>query len=52
MGCGMMRVSCEDGFEVTTNDQKELVSMVQSHTQGRHGKRASEQEVLTMAKHP
>ena len=52
MGCGRMQVKCEDGFEVITKDQKELVAMVQWHTKNAHQKEASHDEVMKMSKHP
>ena len=52
MGCGKMRVACEDGFEVTTKDKKELVALVQWHGQNSHHKSFSEADILGMAKHP
>jgi len=52
MGCGRMKVACEDGFEVVTKDQKELVSLVQWHGEHAHHKKFSEAEVLGMSKHP
>ena len=52
MGCGRMKVACEDGFEVVSKDQKELVALVQWHGQHAHHKTFSESEVLGMAKHP
>jgi predicted small metal-binding protein len=52
MGCGRMKVACEDGFEVVTKDEKELVALVQWHGQHAHHKNLSEQEIRGMAKHP
>jgi predicted small metal-binding protein len=52
MGCGKMKVACDDGFEVVTKDQKELVSMVQWHTQHTHNKASTADEIMKMAKHP
>lgn len=48
----MLKVACDDGFEVVTKDPKELVSMVQWHTEHKHGKAAHADEVMKMAKHP
>ncbi len=36
MGCGMMKVACDDGFEVVTKDKKELVTMTQMHLKNMH----------------
>ena len=53
MGCGKMKVECEDGFEVVEKDKTELVHHVQHHLEHRHGgKHISEAEVMKMAKHP
>ncbi len=52
MGCGRLKVACEDGFEVITKDQNELVSLVQWHTKNAHHKDTSHAEVIKMAKHP
>lgn len=52
MGCGLMKVACEDGFEVTTKDQKELVALTQWHVENAHHKKVSHDEVMQMAKHP
>jgi predicted small metal-binding protein len=52
MGCGAMKVACDDGFEVVTKDQNELVSLVQWHTKNIHHKEASREEILKMSKHP
>lgn len=52
MGCGMMKVACDDGFEVVTKDRKELVTMTQMHLKNMHDKSVSEHDVLAMAKHP
>jgi hypothetical protein len=52
MGCGRMKVSCEDGFEVVTKDKNELVALTQWHTDHAHHKKVSEQEVMAMQKHP
>jgi predicted small metal-binding protein len=52
MGCGRLKVACDDGFEVVSKDQKELVSLVQWHGKHAHSKDFSHEEVLKMAKHP
>jgi predicted small metal-binding protein len=52
MGCGRMKVACEDGFEVVTKDQKELVALVQWHTKNAHHKESTHDEIVKMAKHP
>jgi predicted small metal-binding protein len=52
MGCGMLKVECEDGFQVVSKDSKELVHMVQTHVKNMHQKAVSEHEVMAMAKHP
>jgi predicted small metal-binding protein len=52
MSCGAMKVTCDDGFEIVSKDQKELVAMTQRHLQNTHQKHASEAEILAMAKHP
>jgi hypothetical protein len=52
MTCGAMKVACEDGFEVVTKDQKELVAMAQWHAEHAHHKKLSESEVMKMSKHP
>jgi predicted small metal-binding protein len=52
MGCGAMKVACEDGFEVTTKDQKELVALTQWHVRNVHHKDVSADEVMKMSKHP
>jgi hypothetical protein len=52
MGCGAMKVACEDGFEVVTKDQKELVALTQWHVQHAHHKAVTEHEVMAMSKHP
>jgi predicted small metal-binding protein len=52
MGCGRMKVACDDGFEVVTKNQKELVTAVQVHQKNTHQKELSEAEILKMAKHP
>ncbi len=52
MGCGRLKVACDDGFEVITKDQKELVSLVQWHTKNTHHQDTSHADVMKMAKHP
>jgi predicted small metal-binding protein len=52
MGCGRMKVACEDGFEVVTKDAKELVSLVGWHMKNTHHTEAPEAEIMKMAKHP
>lgn len=52
MSCGSMKVACEDGFEVVTSDQKELVAVVQWHVEHAHHKKVSADEVMKMSKHP
>jgi hypothetical protein len=52
MGCGAMKVACEDGFEVVTKDQKELVALTQWHSEHAHHQKLSEADVMKMSKHP
>ena len=52
MSCGSMKVTCEDGFEVTAKNQDELVNAVQHHLKTTHQKQASRDEIMKMAKHP
>ena len=52
MGCGAMKVACEDGFEVVSKNEHELVKMVQMHLKDTHQKVASHAEVMAMSKHP
>jgi hypothetical protein len=52
MGCGRMKVACEDGFEVVTKDKGELVALTQWHVDHAHHKKVTEAEVLAMSKHP
>jgi predicted small metal-binding protein len=52
MSCGMMKVACEDGFEVMSKDKNELVHMVQTHVKNMHHKAVTEHDVMAMAKHP
>jgi len=47
-----MKVACEDGFEAVSKDKKELVAVVGWHLEHTHQKRASEAEIMAMAKHP
>jgi hypothetical protein len=47
-----MKVACDDGFEVVSKDQKELVAMVQWHGTHSHQKNFTEAEIMGMAKHP
>ncbi|MGB7123864.1 MAG: hypothetical protein WBE40_03285 [Thermoplasmata archaeon] len=52
MGCGRMKVACEDGFEVVTKDKGELVALTQWHVDHSHHKQATEAEVMAMSTHP
>jgi predicted small metal-binding protein len=52
MGCGAMKVACEDGFEIVTKDKHELVTMTQWHVKNSHQKAVTEAEVMAMSKHP
>jgi predicted small metal-binding protein len=52
MGCGKLKVECEDGFQVISKDAHELVHMVQTHVKNMHHKAVSESDVMAMAKHP
>jgi len=52
MGCGAMKVACDDGFEVVTKNKGELVTMVQWHVDHAHHKKVTEAEVMAMSKHP
>ncbi|MGA9839839.1 MAG: hypothetical protein WBF81_01760 [Thermoplasmata archaeon] len=52
MGCGKMKVACEDGFEVVTKDKGELVALTQWHVDHSHQKKVTEAEVMAMSKHP
>jgi hypothetical protein len=52
MGCGAMKVACEDGFEIVTKDKAELVAMTQWHVDHAHHKTVTEAEVMAMSKHP
>ncbi|HTW77008.1 MAG TPA: hypothetical protein VMG14_04495 [Thermoplasmata archaeon] len=52
MGCGRMSVACDDGFQAISKDKAELVQMVQHHLEHVHHQKATEAEVMAMAKHP
>jgi predicted small metal-binding protein len=52
MGCGRLKVACEDGFEVVSKDNAELVSLTQWHLEHAHHKKAGHDEIMKMAKHP
>ena len=52
MGCGKLKVACEDGFEMISKKEHELVQHVQMHVKEMHGKDVSPAEVMAMAKHP
>jgi len=52
MGCGRMKVACDDGFEVVSKDQKEVVALTSWHLKHTHQKELPEAEILKMAKHP
>ncbi len=52
MGCGRMKVACDDGFEVVTKHQGELVALTQWHVEHSHGRKVTEAEVMAMQKHP
>jgi hypothetical protein len=52
MGCGKMKIACDDGFEVVTKDQRELVAVASWHLEHAHHAKKSEAEILAMAKHP
>lgn len=52
MGCGRLKVECDDGFEVISKDHGELVSLTQWHLKHTHSKDASHDDVMKMAKHP
>jgi predicted small metal-binding protein len=45
-----MKVACDDGFEVVSKKEHELVKYVQMHVKEHHGKDVSREEVLKMAK--
>ncbi|HTP56016.1 MAG TPA: hypothetical protein VML53_05045 [Thermoplasmata archaeon] len=47
-----MKIACDDGFELVTKDQKELVSMTRMHLENTHHRSVSDPEILAMAKHP
>jgi predicted small metal-binding protein len=52
MGCGKLKVTCDDGFEMVSAKELELVKHVQMHVKESHGKDLSREDVLKMAKHP
>jgi predicted small metal-binding protein len=52
MSCGAMKVACDDGFEVVSKTEHELVKHVQMHLKDTHQKEASHADVMAMAKHP
>jgi predicted small metal-binding protein len=52
MGCGKLKVTCDDGFEMVSAKEHELVKHVQMHVKESHGKDLSREDVLKMAKHP
>jgi predicted small metal-binding protein len=52
MGCGKMKVACEDGFEMISTKEHELVKYVQMHVKEIHHKDISHDDVMKMAKHP
>ncbi|MGA7923572.1 MAG: hypothetical protein WCA77_06310 [Thermoplasmata archaeon] len=52
MGCGRMQVKCDDGFEVITKDQNELVALVQWHGKNTHHQDFTADAVLKMSHHP
>jgi predicted small metal-binding protein len=52
MGCGRMKVACDDGFEVVTKQKGELVALTQWHVEHSHGRKITESEVMAMQKHP
>jgi hypothetical protein len=52
MGCGRMKIACEDGFEVVTKDKNELVAVTSWHLEHAHHAKKSEAEIVAMAKHP
>ncbi|MGP8071523.1 MAG: hypothetical protein ACLPZM_00090 [Thermoplasmata archaeon] len=45
-----LKVACEDGFEVVSKKEHELVKYVQMHVKEHHGKDVSRDDVLKMAK--
>ena len=52
MGCGLLKVECDDGFQVISKNEHELVSLTQWHVKNSHHKDVTKDEVLKMAKHP
>jgi predicted small metal-binding protein len=44
------KVACEDGFEVVSSKEHELVKYVQQHVKELHNKDVSHEEVMKMAK--
>lgn len=52
MSCGSTKVACDDGFEVVSKDEGELVRHVQMHAKSAHNKDLSHAEVMKMAMHP
>lgn len=52
MGCGALKVACDDGFEIVSKDHKELVSLVGWHLEHTHKMKKSDAEIMQMAKHP
>ena len=47
-----MKVACDDGFEMVSKVEHELVKHVQMHVKEHHGKDISRDDVMKMAKHP
>jgi predicted small metal-binding protein len=45
-----LKVACDDGFEVASKKEHELVEYVQMHVKEHHGKDVSREDVLKMAK--
>ena len=45
-----LKVVCEDGFEIVSKKEHELVKFVQMHVKELHGKDVSREDVLKMAK--
>ncbi len=52
MGCGRLKVACEDGFEVVTKNHDELVGVMNYHLKHTHQKEVPRDEIMKMAKHP
>ncbi len=52
MGCGKMKIACDDGFEVVTKDKAELVAVTGWHLEHAHHMKRSESEIMAMSKHP